>query len=416
MEKLIIVGAGAAGLMAARELAPSYSVTILEAAPRPGGRIHSIPTLFASRPVEAGAEFIHGHCKLTLKLLKEAGIPYEEADGKMYRHKKDYWEEQTEMIEGWRVLLRQMKKTEEDYSLHDFLQIHFSEPEFSSLRVQAIRYAEGFDLADVKKVSIQSLYKEWSNEEERFFRIPDGYGALVKHLYHECSEQGVELLTNKVVEYIKWKENDVTLFTQDGQQYWGNKCIITVPVHNWLRPQEKGYIEFSPTIDRYMKAAKWIGYGCVIKVVLRFRERFWKEKIGFVISDEIFPVWWTQDPDRGLLLTGWMGGPKAEDWGHNSDDELLHAALSSLATIFEMKKSELETLLTEKYVFNWGKTQFIGGGYSYDTLESEQGREVLCTPVVNTIYFAGEAIYDGKSPGTVEAALASGRDVAKKLK
>ena len=63
---LIIVGAGAAGLLAARELASSYSITVLEANNRTGGRINSIPSQFSSKPVEGGAEFIHGHCKLTI--------------------------------------------------------------------------------------------------------------------------------------------------------------------------------------------------------------------------------------------------------------------------------------------------------------------------------------------------------------
>jgi monoamine oxidase len=41
---------------------------------------------------------------------------------------------------------------------------------------------------------------------------------------------------------------------------------------------------------------------------------------------------------------------------------------------------------------------------------------LLCTPDDNTLFFAGEALYDGDSPGTVEAALASGKDAAKKLR
>ena len=413
---LIIVGAGAAGLLAARELASSYSITVLEANNRTGGRINSIRSEFSSKPVEGGAEFIHGHCKLTIQLLKEAGIPYEPSDGKMFRHKKDHWEEQTEMIEGWNVLLRKMKKAERDTSLDDFLHENFGEPEFSNLRQQSTHYAEGFDLADTTKVSTQYLYKEWSNEGDQFFRIPAGYQSITDHLQKQCEANGVTILTGKTVNQIDWKKNDLMIFTTDGKAYFASKCIITVPVYTLADNKTQGYIKFNPSIEEHTKAAKGIGFGNVIKVVMRFRERFWKDKIGFIISETTFPVWWTQDPDPALLLTGWIGGPPADELASRSDEELFKKALVSLATIFEMRIEELQALLIEKHIFNWKKIPYAGGGYSYAKLETNEAREALCTPVANTIFFAGEAIYDGKSPGTVEAALASGRDIAKKLK
>ena len=413
---LIIVGAGAAGLLAARELASSFSITVLEANNRTGGRILSIPSLFSSKPVEAGAEFVHGHCKLTLQLLKEADVKHEPSDGKMFRHKKDHWAEQTEMVEGWNILLRKMKKVDNDSSLDDFLHEHFGEPEFSNLRLQATHYAEGFDLADTKKVSVRYLYKEWANEEDNFFRIPTGYQSIIDHLQMQCETNGVKILTDKIVNQIEWKKNDLMIFTTDGQAYFANKCIITIPVHTLANPKQPGHIKFSPSLKQHTEAAKGFGFGNVIKVIMRFRERFWKDKIGFIISETTFPVWWTQDPDPALLLTGWIGGPPADELGSKSDEELLQQALASLASIFEMKIQELQSLLIEKYIFNWKNIPFAGGGYSYSILESNEARERLCTPVADTIYFAGEAIYDGKSPGTVEAALASGRDIAKKLK
>jgi monoamine oxidase len=109
-ETVIIVGAGAAGLMAAKELSNKYDVTILEASSRLGGRIWSKPAKDSST-IEAGAEFIHGHQKQTIQLLKEAGIEYVPVEGKMYRREKGSWKEQTEMVEGWDQLLKQMKKT-----------------------------------------------------------------------------------------------------------------------------------------------------------------------------------------------------------------------------------------------------------------------------------------------------------------
>ncbi|MGC4035755.1 MAG: FAD-dependent oxidoreductase [Chitinophagaceae bacterium] len=78
---IIIVGAGASGLIAARELsAKGYSCCVLEAASFPGGRIHTTKEEF-SLPTELGAEFIHGELPLTLSLLNESGITYLSLEG-----------------------------------------------------------------------------------------------------------------------------------------------------------------------------------------------------------------------------------------------------------------------------------------------------------------------------------------------
>src|ERR1700684_2189941 len=73
--RILVIGAGAAGLIAARRLAAEgLSVVLLEAAAVPGGRIHSFPIPGFSGLVEAGAEFVHGDLPITLQLAQEAGI------------------------------------------------------------------------------------------------------------------------------------------------------------------------------------------------------------------------------------------------------------------------------------------------------------------------------------------------------
>src|SRR6516162_5572599 len=71
----VIVGAGAAGLTTARELARAgKKVTILEARDRCGGRIYPLPAEEFGYPAEGGAEFVHGAAPVTRALMREAQL------------------------------------------------------------------------------------------------------------------------------------------------------------------------------------------------------------------------------------------------------------------------------------------------------------------------------------------------------
>jgi len=86
---VLIIGAGAAGLMAAYKLSQKgKKVTVLEARNRTGGRIHTITHESFFQHAELGAEFVHGDLPVTLNLLQEAGIAYNPANAEMVRHTK----------------------------------------------------------------------------------------------------------------------------------------------------------------------------------------------------------------------------------------------------------------------------------------------------------------------------------------
>src|SRR4029078_814556 len=157
--RVTIIGAGASGLMAAKELTSNYNVIILESASRTGGRIYSVSSQAFPIVIEAGAEFIHGYQKENINVLTRAKIDYVPVEGKMYRKKRGEWKEQTEMIEGWDEVLKKMKKVRTDESLHDFLHEYFGDDKYAGLRRHAMHYAEGFDLADTTRVSVKSLYE-----------------------------------------------------------------------------------------------------------------------------------------------------------------------------------------------------------------------------------------------------------------
>jgi len=93
---------------------------------------------------------------------------------------------------------------------------------------------------------------------------------------------------------------------------------------------------------------------------------------------------------------------------NNLPEEILEMALQSLSNIFSKKLPAV----TAWYVANWQKEPYTYGAYSYNTIPSNNAKAILKKPVAGTIYFAGEAVYTGTAQGTVEAALASGKEVA----
>jgi monoamine oxidase len=135
----------------------------------------------------------------------------------------------------------------------------------------------------------------------------------------------------------------------------------------------------------------------------------------FMFSNEMIPSWWTQYPEPHLTLTGWVAGPKATALSGKSDDELADLALQSLSNIFEISRQELNKELVTVKVNNWAADPFARGAYSYATPETATAIRELLKPVDNKLYFAGEALYEGEVGGTVEAALSSGRDAAKRI-
>ena len=120
-------------------------------------------------------------------------------------------------------------------------------------------------------------------------------------------------------------------------------------------------------------------------------------------------------PQDSGILTGWLGGSKALKLKDVSDEAILEVALQSLSSAFAKPAGVLRNKLQAYKIANWCTAPFIFGGYSYNTPESQKAKKLFQQPVEQTIFFAGEALYQGGPSGTVEAALVSGRQAALKI-
>ncbi len=405
---IIVVGGGVSGLIAARQLsAQGQKVIVLEAGERFGGRINTLTDPQFDIVLETGAEFIHGKLPLTMKLLNEYAISFYETEGEMISKKNGQWQHENEPVKSWDSVLEKMKTLKTDTPLDDFLEEHFPGEKKSAFKKSIRRFAEGFDLADTKIASTFALREEWIHQENEQYRVIGGYSRLTDELVATCEQNNVELIKSTEVKTIHRKKNSVEVGTADGVIFTGEKIIITVPIGIL----QSGSISFNPPLPEYTIAVGKIGYGTVIKCFFRFDDAFWqghKKNTGFIISDQIIPTWWTQLPNPNRILTGWLGGPGAKAL-HGADETIIkRLGVQSLAHIFSVTVSYLESILSAVKIIDWSAAPFIHGAYTFATTETTVARKLLQVPVDGTIFFAGEGIHPANAPGTVEAALYSG--------
>jgi monoamine oxidase len=194
-------------------------------------------------------------------------------------------------------------------------------------------------------------------------------------------------------------------------------------------------IRFVPELPVSKRAAvQKLAMGNVLKINLRFRERFWEaaklwdkdaetlsfhDAAFFHYPDAPLPTWWTQLPVRAPLLVGWTGGPRADlvrtgsgsDQANRVSGQVLDQAIQSLAQIFRLPASEIERQLEANYIHDWATDPFSLGAYSYVPVDGLDAQKELSLPLDDKLYFAGEATCRGHI-GTVHGAIQSGQRAA----
>jgi monoamine oxidase len=414
-ETIIIVGAGVAGLIAARELGRTGKrVTILEARDRCGGRIDPLPSAAFGHPAEGGAEFVHGEAPITRRLLREAGLATLPLAGAAWHVENGVFSQGDPSGPHDDELHQRLMELQADMPVAQFLQQYFPGKEYTRLRRSITGMVEGYDAADPRLASVFALRDEWMDSgQHKQARIAGGYGAMVDFLVAECRKHGVTIRLNSAVTAIEAGEQGCAVHCANAAPYECDAVVLTVPL-----PLLKEIALPAPEREKAAAAAK-IGFGNVIKCLLRFDSCWWLEQraelaeLSFLISDTRIPVWWTQYPTAVPLLTGWFGGPKTEAMAHFNEQQLIETGIASLAGIFGLDPKQLTRKLVTARAIDWANDPFARGAYSYATVETNSARSALTRADGRPIRFSGEAVYGGPEIGTIEAALASGLETAR---
>jgi monoamine oxidase len=436
---VIVIGAGAAGLAAAAELAEAgFSVTVLEARDRIGGRIFSISSERQGSqpkfPIELGAEFIHGRPSEILDILRHNKTPLHEVEG-------DNWCVTNGRIESCDFfsevdhILQKMDDNRPDESFASFLRRCCPRaPE--AVKQRTLNYVSGFNAADPAKVGVHWLVHQMKAEKkihgDRAFRAHGGYGVLLDALRKDVARAGVRVQLNAVVRRVVWKQGSVAIHgVCQGKAFvlTASRLLVTVPV-GVLRGRngEEGVIEFSPALPRNkLKAIAGIEMGKAVRLVLQFRERFWERihpsgrqrktlaKMGFLFSqNQWFPTWWTAMPAQFPILTAW-GAAQCAERIESDNVPVEQRALQTISELFGLESDEVNALLAKAYFHDWQSDPYSRGAYSYVRAGAAHAPEILGRPVINTLYFAGEAADISGNNGTVHAAIASAQRAVREI-
>jgi monoamine oxidase len=416
--QVLVVGAGAAGLMAAHELAGAgRQVTVLEARERLGGRIWRLPEAEFGYPAEGGAEFVHGAAPLTRVLLRAAGARLAGRGGTHWNATNGVLSRDNAPLPHAGRFYEALQALETDLPIAGFLEMYFAEPRFAELRRRITRMVEGYDAADPARFSTFALREEWANRGGGG-RIAGGYGMLIDHLAAECRRHGAAIRLGAVVEAIAEEDGRVAARCAGGAVVAADAAILAVP------PPILAGMALPPRARaKAATVAADIGYGNVVKILLRFARIWWARYRGRDLADLSFvfgrdaqvPTWWTQYPAPHPVLTGWYAGPKADEVAALTASDLVEMGLASLARMFGLCPDRLRPELVAARAIDWGSDRFARGAYSYATPQTPAALRAVKAPDGGAVYFSGEALYAGPDIGTVEAALASGRETAQAI-
>ncbi|MGB0712417.1 MAG: flavin monoamine oxidase family protein [Gammaproteobacteria bacterium] len=353
--KVLIIGAGAAGMTAAYLLASEgIDFTLLEAAPHVGGRMKRL-TGFVDFPIPLGAEWLHGPESLLRDILARSGEPPP---------------------------------------------------------VRTVGYAGDVESGWFARGAL-TLEPLGGTDDRKFVGSTwfDFFEAAVLPAIRD------RIRINTRVSHIDYSGGvagrGVRLSTTDGIQHQADAVLITVPT----QVLKDGDIRFTPDLPADKRAAieqaeVWGG----IKVFIEFSERFFPAFLEFPDSDTrngqrlYYDAAYGQDSHHHVLGL-FAVGQQARRYQGLSATDLKARVLGELDAVFAGRASKT---YVQHVTQDWSREPHIRSAYLSDHADWRIPRR-LARSVDDRLYFAGEACTEGEDWGGVHDAARSAREAVERL-
>lgn len=443
-QRVVIIGAGLAGLVAAYELMRAgHAITLLEARLRPGGRVHTLREFSDGLYAEAGALFIPDHHELTLRYarlfdLTLVRIPERGAArwyylrGRRFRARLsvdlplDLTLEERQMGPAglWRHYIDPVLPEIGDptlpgwppeslykydgMSFAEFLRTRgASEGAIALLRVSYLDlWGDG-----IETVSALGLLRDLAlrRGERRTYAIRGGNDLLPRAFAERLKEQ---IYYGAAVTRLEQNGEGVRVFyRQAGEQrvIAADRAICAIPF-SCLRRLE---IE-PPFSEEKQRAIAELPYTFVSRVYLQARRRYWSTGEGPAAADTDLPIMWVWEPTflqpgpRGILES-YTAGVHARKIAALKEGERIRLAAEEMEKVYPGMQANLEGGAS----FCWDEEEWSRGGYVW--FKPGQMRTFLAhiTRPEGRIYFAGE--HASPWPGWMQGALSSGLRAAREV-
>ncbi|MDR3491123.1 MAG: FAD-dependent oxidoreductase [Gammaproteobacteria bacterium] len=428
--KVIIIGAGSAGLAAAQDLYQHgiKDVLIIEARNRIGGRVWTIHPWGAA--TDLGASWIHRtnnnpiaelakkHGVETLPTIYSLGNPlnkfssFDLYDNNGKKISSEEMKSTLKLISKFNADTSQNKlHLKENASFEDAVNIFTQQEHLQGKNLQLFNFIAkdmiesdaGGDMKQISYSTGNSLHSIMSGNDV----LPQG-GYI--RLFSEFAKN-MSISLNNPVTAIHYDSQGVTIVTKKGV-YHSRYVVVTLP----LGVLQAGTVKFLPELPKEKLAAiKHLRMGFFNKIYLFFDKPFWNLDIEWI---SMMPNQNNPKPHyealnlykfvRQPILLFFSAGSFSEETEGWSDKRILDDVMHHLKLIYGDNISTPSAYL----ITRWGKDPFAHGSYSYPGIGSSiKDYKNLAAPVANKLFFAGEAT-SSTDPGTVTGAYLSGLSAA----
>ena len=402
---VVIVGAGAAGIAAGRELARrGKSFVILEARQRVGGRVFTDASL--GERFDAGAIYIHWAEKNPWRALaQELGVEIVDSErlpGSFRLFENGQTIQRTNR-RGYAVI---NERFDPDLSPVPDIAMSARVEADGDDALRAVSNLTRMALGEeAERVSSLDYARLWAGDD---YVAPEGYGSLVAR-----AAQGLPVRLGVTVRSIDWSGQGVTIDTDQGALR-ARAVIVTVPV-GVLRAER---IAFTPRLpDDTLRGLDGLQMGALTKIALRFNG----ERFGVAPGTDLWDIAGPRATfdfecwpfDRNLVVAV-FGGDHAREivrMGEAAAVDLALARFSQLVGV-DARRSFVGGRLA-----GWSEDPFSLGSYSHASPGHADARAMLAAPVGGRVFFAGEATGGDNFGGAMTAggAFLAGEQAARTI-